>query len=148
MAPTRNKEEFHFLPDNAETTGTASARKRPNQSELLANVHNIENASNVHPRPMQEEDKTNFDLDTEAESKHGQEVADIVPNKEWTFVPLISSAIDESKYRFRANSLTVMNLKAPATNNNELVQSYKCIAISALGEATSSSSLRLSHNCE
>lgn len=174
MAPTNSK--IHFLADGAsstQTTNKVSAQKRPLSGQPIE-------FGEQNARPMAANGNTNNMLllldDTISQSwNEGIESANedeeeptryIVPNDEWTLIPQLSSAIDESKYKFHANSLTVMNSSTSESNladdndndddetttatiiTAERDQLYKCLAINALGQTTSTSSFRLSHNCK
>lgn len=156
MAPTNSK--IHFSADGSpstQTTNKVSAQKPSLSGQPIE-------FDEQNGRPMVANNML-LSLDNTiskswngigSESEQSEPTQYIVPNDEWTLSPQLSSAIDESKYKFHANSLTVMNLSSELTSADDETtttdrnQLYKCLAINALGQTTSTSSFRLSHNCK
>lgn len=187
MAPTNSK--IHFLDgaagagaEAAETTNKASAQKALQSGSSGGQLFDFSGNFPLDPmaaRPLADGGLGKNKLVEDDTISEEERATYIVPNNEWIFVPQQASAIDGSKYKFQANSLTVMNLTANlvASNNSRMTtreleleaakgregattkvaeeatttdrdQFYKCLAINALGQTTSTSSFRLSHNCK
>lgn len=163
MAPPNSK--IHFSDGATQATNKPPAAQKPLQS---GSDQLFDLSGNLPPNPMASGGTSKSQIqiqshlveedDTISEKEKGTY---IVPNNEWTFLPQLASAIDESKYKFQANSLTVMNLAADIVTGPTMTTSaattlttdhrdqfYKCLAINALGQTTSTSSFRLSHNCK
>lgn len=62
--------------------------------------------------------------------------------RNWTLTPLISAAIDGSKYLVDGNLLTIINL-----TKLDQKDEYKCLAINSLGQVASQK-FQLSVNCK